>query len=323
MTSNSQLISVIVPVYNKESYLQKCIDSLINQTYKNLEILLIDDGSSDGSAAICDEYAKKDSRIKSIHRENKGPGAVRNYGISICNGEYISFVDSDDWIELDMYESMYNAIKENGAELAVCGRNMVYEDDGKSTSCFTFDSVQCFDSKEAVKRFLTYGGVDGSPCDKLISKSLLDRCSDVEFPSGYICEDIPVVFDLVFNAKKTVHIGKPCYNYLQRRGSYSRAAFNEKALGLKIYPQQVRNKVCEAYIDLKPEADWYYAINLMTLITKFEDTKDERYGEFRKELLQYGKAICGRYSSSSQKILFTLIRLNLFSLIRKIYRKIK
>lgn len=320
--NNNPLISVIVPVYNKEKYIDKCVESLVNQTYTNLEIFLIDDGSTDNSAAICDEYASKDSRIKSIHRENGGPGAVRNYGVSICNGEYVSFVDSDDWIELDMYESMYNAMVEHGAELAVCGRNMVYEDDGAVVHGFTFDSVQCFEAKDAIKRFLTYGGIDASPCDKLIKKELFKR-ADISFPSGYICEDVPVVFGLVSSAEKTVHIGKPCYNYLQRRGSYSNTKFSEKALGLKIYPGQVRDKAKEQYPSLAEEADWYYSVNLMTLVTRFEDTSDNRFKELRSELVKYKKVILGKFSSKKQKMLFRLIKYNLFSLVRKLYRKIK
>ena len=321
MNSNP-LISVIIPVYNKEKYLDKCLESIINQTYKNLEILLIDDGSTDGSAKICDSYAEKDARITSIHRENSGPGAVRNYGISICRGDYVSFVDSDDWIELDMYELMYNAMTENGADLAVCGRNMVFEDDGAVVTGFTFDSVRCFERSDAVKRFLTYGGIDASPCDKLIKKELFSA-ADIKFPSGYICEDVPVVFGLVSAAERTVHVGKPCYNYLQRRGSYSNAKFSEKVLGLKIYPGQVRDKVYSDYPSLKAEADWYYAINLLTLVTRFEDTKDEKYKELRRELLEYKKSVLGSYSSSKQRMLFRLIKSNLFGFVRKLYRKVR
>lgn len=318
------LISVIVPVYNKEKYIEKCVDSIVNQTYTNLEILLIDDGSSDRSADICDSLAKKDSRIRSFRKANSGPGETRNYGISLCSGKYISFVDSDDWIETDMYERMVSAMHEHDAPLAVCGRNMVFEDDGAIQQGFCFDSVQCFETHEAVKRFLIYQGLDASPCDKLFDKSLLEISPYPKFPHEYISEDIPFVFGLISQATKTVHVGKACYNYLQRRGSYSRASLNEKSWGLKVYPELVREYVKASYEALIPEANWYYAINMMTLFMK-ADKKENRedYKSIRAELLTYEKELVGKYSSFNQKMLYWLIKFNLFNLVRTIRRKCK
>ena len=106
-----ELISIIVPIYNVEKYIHKCIESIINQTYKNLEIILVDDGSPDNCGNICEEYAKNDSRIKVIHKENNGLSSARNAGLEICKGDYIGFVDSDDYIELNMYEVLINALK--------------------------------------------------------------------------------------------------------------------------------------------------------------------------------------------------------------------
>lgn len=114
-------ISVIVPIYKVEQYLPKCIDSIINQTYKNLEIILVDDGSPDNCGRICDEYAEKDDRIKVIHQENMGLPGARNSGMDIASGEYIAFVDSDDWLELDMYECLLKQIIENETDAAYCG----------------------------------------------------------------------------------------------------------------------------------------------------------------------------------------------------------
>ena len=120
-------ISVIVPIYNVEKYLAKCIDSIINQTLTNIEIILVNDGSTDNSRKIIDKYDKKDSRIKVIHKKNGGQGSARNAGLDIAKGEYIGFVDSDDWIDSNMYENLYNAAISNNADIVVCNRKVFDE----------------------------------------------------------------------------------------------------------------------------------------------------------------------------------------------------
>ena len=116
----NDLISIVMPVYNVEKYLEKAVNSVIKQTYKNLEIILVDDGSKDSSGVLCDELAKKDTRIKVIHQENAGLSAARNAGIKLATGKYIGFMDSDDLIAENMYETLYNALIKNGAKLAMC-----------------------------------------------------------------------------------------------------------------------------------------------------------------------------------------------------------
>ena len=123
----NNLISIIVPIYNVEKYLKKCIDSIINQTYKNLEIILVDDGSPDNCGKICDEYAKKDNRIKVIHKENGGVSSARNVGVENATGEYIGFVDSDDYIEKDMYEVLINNLKKENADISIISNYEVYK----------------------------------------------------------------------------------------------------------------------------------------------------------------------------------------------------
>ena len=121
----SEKISVIVPIYKTEQFLSKCIDSIINQTYKNLEIILVDDGSPDNCPKICDEYAKRDNRIKVIHKENGGLSSARNAGIEIATGDFSAFVDSDDWIDSDMYESLVKLSDEYNADIAECGYRFI------------------------------------------------------------------------------------------------------------------------------------------------------------------------------------------------------
>ena len=127
-TETLPLISIIVPVYNVKNYLEKCLQSICGQTYKNLEIILIDDGSSDGSGELCNLFAQRDGRIKVIHQTNAGQSAARNRGLAVAQGELLGFVDSDDWIEPDMYEFLYHLLKENGADISICSH---YRDNGR------------------------------------------------------------------------------------------------------------------------------------------------------------------------------------------------
>ena len=135
--SNNPLITVIVPVYNVEKYLTRCVDSIINQTYKNLEIILVDDGSTDSSPAICDNYAKKDSRINVIHKQNNGASSARNAALDIASGDYIGFVDSDDYINRDMYASLFDSIVDSGSDMAICESEYVVNGVSDFTACLS------------------------------------------------------------------------------------------------------------------------------------------------------------------------------------------
>ena len=148
------LISVIVPVYNVEKYLDKCIQSIVDQTYTNLEIILVDDGSPDNSGAICDEWAEKDNRIKVIHKANGGLSDARNAGLDIATGEYIAFVDSDDYIELDFYDKLYNVIKATNCDISICNLRKVYENNNVSVNnCDTFEITE-YSTTEAMSALI-------------------------------------------------------------------------------------------------------------------------------------------------------------------------
>ena len=144
-----ELISVIVPVYKVEKYLRECVDSILAQTYTNLEIILVDDGSPDNCGKICDEYAQNDSRIKVIHQENGGLSAARNAGLDIATGKYIGFVDSDDYAELNMFEELHKRIIENNADLSICGVKKF----GMESRCFFYGN-KCLDRTVFVQRFI-------------------------------------------------------------------------------------------------------------------------------------------------------------------------
>ena len=169
----SALISVIVPVYNVEPYLPRCIDSILAQTYSNLEVILVDDGAKDASGAICDDYAGKESRIKVIHKENGGLSSARNAGIDIARGEYLAFVDSDDWIEPDAYEYMLEQMLQSGAKLACAGRYDVNGETGEKKIGLCPTKNVCIPAEEMVGRIFVWDNCDSSACDKLYHRSLL------------------------------------------------------------------------------------------------------------------------------------------------------
>lgn len=168
----NKLISIIVPIYNVELYLHRCIDSILNQTYENLEILLIDDGSKDGCGLICDQYAKNDSRIKVFHIDNQGLSAARNLGFKMSNGQYIGYVDSDDWIEPDMYEKLLGRIEETKADVSVCG--FWYESEKGDVNKRTYSTDRVYNDTEALEALLV-GELHNYVWNKLYRRSVLSR----------------------------------------------------------------------------------------------------------------------------------------------------
>ena len=220
------LISIIVPVYNVETYLDRCMESILKQTYKQLEIILVDDGSTDSSGKKCDDYAKMDSRIKVIHKQNGGLSDARNAGLKLATGAYIGYVDSDDWIEPDMYERLYNACVENCAELAVCRYFCEYQD---RTEAGGTDRIVPLTRDELLKIYIS--GHDeyviyNSVWSKLFKRELV---ADLVFPKGRNSEDIMYTTRAFCRLGKAVYIDKCLYHYvLDREGSIMNASRGER-----------------------------------------------------------------------------------------------
>lgn len=215
--SREDLISVIVPVYNMEQYLERCINSIVDQTYRNLEIILVDDGSTDRSPRMCDEYAAKDGRIKVVHKVNGGLSDARNAGLQVATGTYIGYVDSDDWIEPQMYQRMYEACIEHQAQVAVCRYAKIYRDhvarEGNG-------QVTVFDREGILKIYLTDQPeyvVYNSVWSKLFAREVVEG---VLFPVGKNSEDIMYTTKAFCKLEKAVYIDECFYDYvLDREGS--------------------------------------------------------------------------------------------------------
>lgn len=220
------LISVIVPVYNAGKYFNKCIESIVNQTYKNLEIIIVNDGSTDGTSAKCDDWAKKDSRIKVIHKTNGGAASARNTGLDNAKGDYIAFVDADDYLDLDMYEIMLNEIIEYNADAARCG--VVREsDDGTTEDWGTGNyDIRTVDKKQLLADIgEAVGIVPVSPCNKVFKKNCI---KDIRFNTNFVyAEDTLFNFEAAKNINKMVYHDVNRYHYTFNKSSVTNKGINE------------------------------------------------------------------------------------------------
>ncbi len=214
MSQEKALISIIIPVYKVEKYLEKCIQSVINQTYENLQIILVDDGSPDNCGKICDEYAKKDHRIEVIHKSNGGLSDARNKGLEIAKGEYIGFVDSDDYIEADMYEVLYNLLKQYNADVSICNFYTVSQE--KIAIKNADNGIKEYNRIEILKEILLDNNIQSYAWNKLYKKDLFD---EIKYPVGKKYEDIGTTFYLLEKCNKVVVTGKPEYYYINRQDS--------------------------------------------------------------------------------------------------------
>jgi len=214
------LISVIIPAFNVEKYIHRCMESLIKQTYSHLEILLVDDGSTDETGNICDKYAQKDNRIKVIHKKNGGQSEARNYALDIANGKYITFLDSDDYISEDYIEYLYNLLKNNNADISVCGVQIVNFVNKEYKTAQT--EVKIYTTEEAFENLLYSEGIEVGVCAKLFPKEYFD---DIRFPVGEKYEDIAIIALLMNKTTKIAYGNQRCYFYYTRQGSTSKSGF--------------------------------------------------------------------------------------------------
>ena len=240
------LISIVIPVYNVKKYLSKCIDSVISQTYSNIEIILVDDGSNDGCSEMCDKYKKNDNRVIVIHKENGGLSDARNVGIKIARGEYITFIDSDDFIEKNYIEYLYSLINENNSDLAICEYKYITE---KNQILNKFDDNGCvnvFSRKEALIELCNEKMFSNSAWGKLY----LTKCfCDIEYPKGKLFEDIPTTYKLFAKCNSIVFGKKALYNYLYRNDAISKQKFSLNRLDSITFVEEMTNYINEQYPD--------------------------------------------------------------------------
>lgn len=213
------LISIIVPVYNMMEYLPRCVESLLAQTYSNIEIILVDDGSTDGTGVLCDKLSKQDGRIKVFHKQNGGSSSARNLGISKAQGAYFGFVDSDDFVDSDMYELLYGAIEQYGVNVAQIGRDELDMDGNRLPDiCIPPKETECIEAETFFKELLMHRG-DCSFCTKLIDRYMFDK---EQFPIGVLNEDFHLLVHLLPEIKRIVSLPEQAYHVFYKGDSNTR-----------------------------------------------------------------------------------------------------
>lgn len=227
-------ITIIIPIYNVEKYLNACMKSIIIQTYRNIEIIMVDDGSTDWSAKICDKYKELDNRIIVLHQQNMGLSAARNNGLKAATGIYITFIDSDDYIAPDYIEKLYDALKTTNTDIALCDLKKVSENQELEDMDYKidkFDNNVILSNCQAIEEVYkpSYHGVDFIAVAKLYKRELFES-NKVEFPVGRIHEDAFTTYKLLYAAKKIVYIDIPMYFYRIRNGSITTSSFSLKRL---------------------------------------------------------------------------------------------
>lgn len=260
------IISIIVPIYNSREYLDRCIESLVHQTFKDLEIILVDDGSLDNSYDICKKWKKKDARISCYSKKNGGTASARNYGIDIANGLYIGFVDSDDYVAADMYESLYKGCTDNNSDIAITGINR-----GDVLN----DSLpKILQSSDALSMML----VDGfSCCNKLYKKKLF---KDIRFPENNSYEDILTLPYLIDKCNKLFFDGKNSYYYVQNNSSKVHSKFNKKKMDYFYNTEVINNYICKKHPQLENECSANYCLVCTTLLGDIYPEKSKYVNEY-------------------------------------------
>ncbi len=317
MENTKDLISVIVPVYNVEKYLPQCIDSILNQTEKNLEIILVDDGSLDNSGKICDEFSKKDDRIVVIHKKNNGLSSARNAGLEIAKGNYIGFVDSDDWLDKSMYEILLKLLKENNSDISCCDFFKTANSDG-SIPHIDNEIINSYNNIESLNNF--YNDLYTQTVvawNKLYKRELF---KDISYPVGKIHEDEGTTYKLYYKANKITYTNRPLYYYRITPNSITTSKFNKKRLDIiDVYDEKVKfiKNISNEEIYSKT-LKWY----LFKLINCYFECSNniENNTEYLTLINQKVSETYKSYIQSNKKQLHWIILFSIFKINPKLYK---
>lgn len=308
--------SVIVPVYNAEKYIAECIESVLNQTFSDLELLLVDDGSPDNSGAICDEYAAKDSRVKVFHQENGGVCAARNTGLDNATGEYVSFVDSDDYLESNALEILYNDILTHNADVSCA---LMAGDDNQDKANLKNGVYEVWQESDALKNALLDNRFTYSSCAKLFKRALI---GDMRFEVGRkIHEDSFFVFSCFLKQPTVVVRNIAVYNYRNNSYSASHAEFSEKFFDILYFANKKKELASSAFPEFEAEINNTIVKANLAMLHAFCNTNDKQYKKDIKKCIKTVKKLKKYFvpAVAGDKKFFLVVTYNLYGIFKIYY----
>ncbi|MFD2214019.1 glycosyltransferase family 2 protein [Metabacillus endolithicus] len=306
-------ISIIIPIYNVEKYLAKCLDSVLAQTFTDFELILVNDGSPDNCGVICDEYEKKDDRIIVIHKENGGLSSARNAGINVAQGEYIAFVDSDDFIHERMYEILHEAAKNLCADIVICDVSLVREDEVVDKKCNINDKIRHFSNIEALHQIYTPHGINFiMTVNKLYKRNLFNN---IAFEKGRIHEDEIIAHQLLYECAKISYLPINLYYYTQTNNSITRSSFNINKLdALYAFKQRILFFIEIKQISLQQKAESFYIHTFFDYLLKVKKSQLVSEKDFKLFKKNYSPSLLSLLRnplySIREKILWALFIIN-------------
>ena len=303
-------ISIVVPIYNVEKYLERCIKSLINQTLKEIEIILVNDGSTDSSPEICNKYAERDKRIIVVNKKNGGLSDARNEGLKYANSDYVWFVDSDDYVEIDSCESLYSIIEEKKPDIISFMYNEIISGEIKNKRNYMND-IKELSFKEAYSIYLKDKGIGTSSWGKIFKRNIIEG---IEFPIGKKAEDLATTYKFLEKAKKIIILDKALYNYDRRDDSIT--GQNSIDLWIDIYKFSKEKyyweieRIIKIMPQLKKESQSRYFNNIIILFIKLSLSKNDKYKELLNECNIEISKIDYEYLKLKSKVVYKIYRLN-------------
>lgn len=293
---NNVVFSIIIPVYNVEKYLSQCIESVLNQTFSNYEVILVDDGSTDSSGQKCDDFANKNSRVKVIHKDNGGLSSARNAGLDIAVGEYILFMDSDDfWIGVNVLSDIFCKFESTGADTLIFPMRRYYDDSNTYTDIqnnqIEINAIEDASYEDAVTYMIKNNVFRASACNKVVKKNLIDN-HRLRFLNGYVSEDLDWCGYILLYSKKFAYYDNPIYAYRQQRiGSITTQRNSEKLIKDKLFMCKKGYKEALAQTDLSKKylLASYYAYEYAVLLGISSEASEETQKEIKEieDLLNY------------------------------------
>jgi glycosyltransferase involved in cell wall biosynthesis len=286
------MISIIIPVYNVEQYLAQCLDSIISQTYTDFEVILVDDGSFDSSPEICDTYVKTDSRVKVIHQKNTGVSAARNIGISVASGEWIAFIDSDDFVEPDYIEYLFYLLSKYQADISIGGSRYIFEGNDPKSKAADSEEDELLTVSEALRRINYNQGCGATAWVKLFTKELI---LEHPFPEGQIFEDLAMIYRIVGDSTSIAFGNRTVYYWVQHVGSTTRMEFDERQMAAMDAAESQVGYMAAHYPDALMSAKYRYVAKAIELIANCFDSGGDRV------VFERLRKLAGRYSGEVLK----------------------